>query len=368
MPQTETLYSSPTLQVTRRADHGSPVMVITFQSFIDAHEPRSRGFGEDFLATAGFDAIHVSSRSNAWYQYADMPAALAAIDAAAGGAMRVTYGLSMGAYAAIRFAQALRAERVVAISPQFSIDRRLAPFETRWAEFSDSIAFVCDWPAPNAADTQATGIEVAAIYDPHNLDRRHVALIERRLPVRHVLVPYGGHPVTALLQEAGMLSGLVLDLLHNRFDSAAFAAALAGHAPRSAVYHVNLANSLPRYKQARRIALHQRAAELAPEDHYIQRDLGFALIAARRYDEAVQRLQSCLDGYPTDPITAFALSRALSLSGRHADAVTAAEAAVRHGGGRVFFQRNLAIVRRRQRRAGWRAVFGLRRPSGLRTS
>jgi tetratricopeptide (TPR) repeat protein len=341
-------------------------MVITFQSFIDAHEPQPRGFGEDFLAAAGFDAIHVSSHGNAWYQYADMPAALAAIDAAAGGAMRVTYGLSMGAYAAIRFAPALRAERVVAISPQFSIDRRLAPFETRWAEFSDSIAFVCDWPSQNAIDTQANGIEVAAVYDPHDLDRRHVALIERRLPVRHVLVPYGGHPVTALLQEAGMLSGLVLDLLHDRFDSAAFAAALAGHAPRSAVYHVNQANTLPWYKPARRIALHRRAAELAPENRHIQRDLGFALIAARRYDEAVQRLQSCFDGYPTDPLTAFAFSRALSFSGRHAEAIATAEAAVRHGGDRVFFQRNLAMVRRRQRRAGWYAVLGLRRPSGLR--
>ncbi len=328
-------------------------MVVTFQSFVDAHEPRPGGFGEDFLAEAGFDAIHVSSHGNAWYQYKDMAAALAVIDTAAGKARRVTYGLSMGAYAAIRFAQALRAERVVAISPQFSIDRRRVPFETRWAEFSDTLDFVCDWPAPAGSDTQAKEIEVAAIYDPHNPDRRHVALIEQRLHVRHVPVPYGGHPVTALLQEARLLSALVLDLLHERFDDAAFAAALAAHAPGSAAYHANQANALPWHQARRRLALHRKAAALAPEDRHIQRGLGFALTAARRYAEAVAVLQRCLDGYPNDPLTAFALSRALSFSGHHAEAVATADAAMLHSGNRVFFQRNLAMVHRRHRRAGW---------------
>jgi tetratricopeptide (TPR) repeat protein len=365
MPDTETLYSSPNLEVVRRAPHGSAIVVITFQSFVDAHEPPRGGFGEAFLYENGFDAIHVISRSNAWYQYADMPAALAAIDTAAGAATRVTYGLSMGAYAAVRFARDVQAARVIAISPQYSIDPRSVPFEKRWSEFGATIRFLWDWP-PVRAGAAPTGPEVTAIYDPHNLDISHVRLIAAQHPLRHVPVPYGGHPVTALLSEAGLLPGLILDLIRGSHDSAGFETALAERSPRSAAFHAVQADALPWHEKARRLALHRRAAELAPGDRHIQRGFAVMLGAAGHHAEALERLQRCWATYPTDPFTTQALATSLSRNGRHAEAIAAAEAALALSGGRAGFLATLAVMRRRQRVARVLGWVGIRRPAGPR--
>ena len=357
MPETETLYASANLEVLRRAPHGSAIVVITFQSLVDAHEPPRGGFGEAFLDENGFDAIHVISRSNAWYQYADMPAALAAIAAAAGAATRVTYGLSMGAYAAVRFARDLQADRAIAISPQYSIDPRAVPFEKRWSEFGAKIPFLWDWPPPDAG----TGPEVAAIYDPHNLDIRHVALIAAHHPVRHIPVPYGGHPVTALLSEAGLLSGLILDLIRGTHDADAFETALAARSPQTAAFHAVQADALPWREKDRRLALHRRAAELAPDDRHIQRGYAVMLGAAGHHAEALDRLQRCWASCPTDPFTTQSLANALSRNGRHAEAVAMAEAAVRLSGNRAGFLATLATMRRRQRLARALGLIGFRR-------
>lgn len=363
MSETETLYASPNLEVLRRAPHGSAIMVITFQSFFDAHEPPRGGFGEVFLDANGLDAIHVISRSNAWYQYADMPAALAVIAAAAAAATtRVTYGLSMGAYAAVRFARDVQADRVVAISPQYSIDPRTVPFEKRWAEFSPEITFLWDWPSPTA-ERASTGPEVAAIYDPHNRDIRHVALIAAHHPVHHILVPHGGHPVTALLTEAGMLSGLILNLIRGTHDPAAFDALLAERSPQTAAFHAVQADALPRHETRRRLALHRRAAELAPDDRHIQRGFAVMLGAAGRHAEALEHLQRCWNTCPTDPFTTQALANALSRNGRHPEAVATAEAAVNLSGGRANFRATLALMRRRQRVANALGLIGIKRPS-----
>lgn len=362
MPETETLYASENLEVLRRAPHGSAIVVITFQSFVDAHEPPRGGFGEAFLDENGFDAIHVISRSNAWYQYADMPAALAAIAAAAGAATRVTYGLSMGAYAAVRFARDVQADRAIAISPQYSIDPRTVPFEKRWSEFGAKIPFLWDWPRPGAGYAP-DGPEVAAIYDPHNLDIRHVALIAAHHPVRHIAVPYGGHPVTALLSEAGLLSGLILDLIRGTHDADAFDTALAARSPQTAAFHAVQADALPWRQKARRLTLHRCAAELAPDDRHIQRGYAVMLAAAGHHAEALDRLQRCWHSCPTDPFTTQALANALSRNGRHAEAVTTAEAALRLSGGRASFRTTLALMRRRQTFARALGLIGLRRPS-----
>src|SRR5690606_30202022 len=98
------------------------------------------GFGEEFLRNAGISAIHVMGVREDWYQYPEMPAAMQAVRQATAGAERVmTYGSSMGGYAALRFADAAGANAVLAISPQYSIDPKKMPFETRWHQESQRI-------------------------------------------------------------------------------------------------------------------------------------------------------------------------------------------------------------------------------------
>jgi hypothetical protein len=99
---------------------GSSVM-ICFQYKQPDQRLGLMGFAEEFCEQYQLDAVFVNCVSNEWYQYADLPEALSAIRSfAAPWERRVTYGSSMGGYAALRFAAAVGAQRSIAIGPQYS--------------------------------------------------------------------------------------------------------------------------------------------------------------------------------------------------------------------------------------------------------
>ena len=139
----DVIYKSDNLIIREGTGFDRAPCVVTFAEYTPTPLPLDRsGFGEKFLKKAGHNAFHVICRGNDWYQYPEMPAAIAELKRrCAGYADVVTYGTSMGAYAAIRFAPHLQASRVIAISPQVSIDRRRVPFETRWAKEAAGITF-----------------------------------------------------------------------------------------------------------------------------------------------------------------------------------------------------------------------------------
>ena len=86
---------------------GSPAVFVTFTSWTDDLTLDREGFAEAFLRGEGVDAVHVISRDNRWWQHAETLPAMAAVRAATAGYARVvTYGSSMGAYAAVRLAGA----------------------------------------------------------------------------------------------------------------------------------------------------------------------------------------------------------------------------------------------------------------------
>ncbi len=341
------IYTSPNLRVIAQSPGRSSFLVVTFESLIDPHEPPRKGFAQTFLAAHGIDAVHVIGHSNAWYQYPDMPEALAAIRAVGRRyAEVVTYGLSMGGYAAINFAAELGASRAIAISPQYSIDPRKVPFETRWDAYVRPIRFCCD----QIDRMGGCPVQVWAIHDPENLDRRHIALIARWLTVHPVPVPFGGHPASSILDETRMLSTLVLDLLHQRHDPATFARLLAQASPQTAAWHAGKAEALPRHAKRRKLPLYRQAAAIRPDDPRMARDLGFVLHMLRARGEAVAALRRAWLLDPARASLPFMLSQALSRCGLHERAVAAAEAAVRLDGTQALFAANLA---RMQRKLGW---------------
>jgi hypothetical protein len=84
-----------------------------------------------------------------------------------------TYGASMGGTAALMFAKCLRANGVISLSPQASIDLGTAAFDPRW---------ISDRKAINGIDDSwlrdAVCAKTYCIYDPmFDLDRKHVNLI-----------------------------------------------------------------------------------------------------------------------------------------------------------------------------------------------
>ena len=166
------MFRSPDLLVVHVGGFGRDICVVTFTSFTDTQTLERDGFGESFLQSRRTDAIHVISRGNDWFQYAEMEAALACVrNAAAAYARVMTYGASMGGYAAIRLAGLAGAHCALALSPQYSILPNTVRFEYRWPEAGRRLRPVWEGTLPLPALPAAF-----IVYDPLNMDAQHAEL------------------------------------------------------------------------------------------------------------------------------------------------------------------------------------------------
>ena len=252
--EVQVLFESRDLLVRHVPARDAMRHVITFDCYHDARTLARPGFGEAYFQGHGISATHLLTRDNDWFQHPELPDALAAMRAAASGAGPVlAYGSSMGAYAAVRFADAVGATAALALSPQYSIDPAKVPF----------------------------------VYDPYSLDRRHAELIARDTPIQGIRLPFGGHPASAYLQEARLLHGLVMGALDGTLDAAAAERAARAARGSLATYHATLAERQPKSRPTLAIALARRAVALAPERLETHLALAMRLSAAGRHAEAL---------------------------------------------------------------------------------
>lgn len=251
-PPTAELYRSDTIMVRQVVTGSSQRWVITFDHHSIGDGFDRFGFGEEFLLANGISAIHVLGRGNDWYQYEDIFDALATVRAAtAGAARRITYGSSMGGYAAVRFADAVAADGVLALSPQWSINPSRAGWEHRWPQDSHRIHWLDSIDGPVSCRAQPV-----LIYDPHMpLDRRHVRHIAAETPSLLIAVPYSGHPASTFLGEISLLKPMLEDLLHDRFDAKAVAETIRERRSTSSVYLGSLAERQPDVRPRTALAL-----------------------------------------------------------------------------------------------------------------
>lgn len=189
---------------------GSDVLIVTFNAFGDLGFDIV-GFGEVFLSKLGYDLLFIKTLSNSWYQNLtsdDM--AKIGQEICSNYKEVIGYSISMGAYALLYFSQELLISRAIAYCPQYSIDRKVSPFETRWQHEASIIQFQHDW------GDRVFSTHVTFIYDPYAFhDQAH---IEQYLPhfPNHTLVKLNflGHPTLGGLLESGQLSTLISGLLH----------------------------------------------------------------------------------------------------------------------------------------------------------
>ncbi len=292
----QTLFESRDLLV-RHVPAGDAVRhVVTFDCYHDDRTLARPGYGEEYFARHGIAATHLLSRDNDWFQYPELPDALAAMRAAPSGAGSVlAYGSSMGAYAAVRFADAAGATAALALSPQYSIDPAKTPFERRWGQDRRRLR-----PLPALDGPIRSRIRPVVVYDPHGMDRPHADRIARDTPIQRLRLPFAGHPVGSYLQEAGLLHGLVMEALDGTLDVAAFERAARAARRGMAIYHVVLAERQPRSRPRWAVAVAQRAVALKPgrpEGHHA---LAMRLSAAGRHAEAlaVHRQVAALERHP----------------------------------------------------------------------
>jgi len=313
------------------AGDGSYV-VVTFDSY---HEPAGvdrPGFGETFFRTEGITAIHVMSYRNDWFQYAEIVEILRTIGAACAGAERLlAYGSSMGGYAALRFADAIGAHAALALSPQFSLDPRKVPFETRWAPDRRRIRFL-----PTLDGVILPGPERIFAYDSAlEADRRHAELLTAAAPMTAIALPHAGHPVGGFLNDIKLLRPLVLTALDGSFDAARFRRAAHARRTGSAHWLAHLAERQPAWRGALGVALARRAADMAPDHPALHDALARRLAAVGRFPEAIEAHQRAI---AIEPIVDYlwGLSKTLFAAGDTAGALVIAERMQRiapHGAG-----------------------------------
>lgn len=211
----QVIFESENLKVIKVPGRDDGTVFVTFES-MRAEWPEGRpGFGEGFLRTRGRTAYHFLPSGNCWYQYPEMPEALARVRADIGeGARVITYGMSMGGYAAYRFSDPLRADVVIAFSPQYGIGRWRVWWERRWRSATRAVMWDRQQPRKEAVKY--------IFYDPLNQDRRHIRGLRREADLDLVRIYFSGHASIAYVQECGLLEAAVLDIAEDRFDAAGF--------------------------------------------------------------------------------------------------------------------------------------------------
>lgn len=137
----------------------------------------------------------------------------------------VFYGASMGGYAAATFAAAAPGATVIAISPQATLSRDIAPWETRYhrvwrRDFSPGSRY------SYAPDGAATAERAYLFYDPAApLDAMHAALF-RSDPVVRYHCRRMGHRIASLWLGMGILKPVITACVEGRLESTDFYRAL----------------------------------------------------------------------------------------------------------------------------------------------
>ena len=278
----EELYRSDSVVVRRVSAEDRTRWVVTFDNFgIGAGFNRS-GFGEAFFRSRGISAIHVLGRSDDWYQYDDMPLALKAVRVAVAGSDRVmTYGSSMGGYAAIRFADRLGANAVLALSPQYSIDPAKTPFDDRWNQDSHRIKWLPEIDGPVVCQCRPV-----IVFDPKSRDGSHVLRLSKDIQITGIPLPYSGHPATTYLQEANLLEPMILAVLDDTLDPHAAQAEARRTRKTNMAYLNELTRIQPPHRKRMGLRLARHAFELAADNPNAMWGLANQLVSAGHHGEA----------------------------------------------------------------------------------
>lgn len=131
----------------------------------------------------------------------------------------VFYGASMGAYAASVFSAAAPGCQVVAISPQATLSREIAPWEQRYRK-----AWRRDYTGRYGygPEMSASAEKVHLFYDPRNtMDSMHAALFQGDNVVKY-RCRFMGHRIASLWIQLGLLKPIVTECVSGEMTTTKF--------------------------------------------------------------------------------------------------------------------------------------------------
>jgi hypothetical protein len=353
-PQTRVVYQSETLLARWIGGYSNRICAVTFAALDEQIGVDRPGFGEDFFPRLGVDAIHIVPLGNHWYQYPDLPAMCAAVREAVAGYERViTYGSSMGAYAAIRFGGWVGAHAALALSPQFSVAVRPGPLgfglrdfvrhDRRWRIRGRTLSF----PYEQQSDFVRHAV---IVYDPLTQDREHAEhYAAAAADVTLVPLPYSGHPSGVVLTQSGLLTPLISDVLNGVFDADRFREEAERLSQATPQFHIERALHAKSRRERRRLA--QATNDAFPGNPSALRLLARTALALNDFNAAADAAQALLAIEPQFQDNQFLLAQAHARAGRLNAAIAILERLVQTPDHPMKYERRLATLRRLRR---WR--------------
>lgn len=158
----------------------------------------------------------------------------------------LTVGNSMGGSSALIFAGLHPVDGVLALSPQYSVNPVIVPWETRWHEFTEKIA---NWRFPSCPDLSRSQTKVVILHGRHAEERRHANLFRQGPSLSHYLMRGKDHLLARELKRRGLLQPIFSAFIAGDQDATHRAIVAAG------------GQTLTEFHQSRRAAKAARTQE-----------------------------------------------------------------------------------------------------------
>lgn len=185
-------------------------LVVTF-SYYKWGVFKPLGFSEEYwVDKVGFDVVSFQYLRDDWYNEFledDFNQIVNGVDLEKYSKV-IMYGVSMGGYAALNFANFFKPTHIIAYSPQYSI---VESWDNRWANCLD-----VDHKYQFSGFNYTPAPDVLVVYDPFSKDRLHVDCYKKFINnINCVCLPNAGHHPSSVLSELGLLNKLQLNFINN---------------------------------------------------------------------------------------------------------------------------------------------------------
>lgn len=129
----------------------------------------------------------------------------------------VAFGNSMGGTSALIFAGLRKVDAVLAIVPQYSVNRELVPEEKRWMHFREHIV---EWRYPSVPVLSADRGDIMVLHGGEAREMIHARRFRCGPGVDHYVVPQYGHALALCLKNTRVLRPLMTNFLAGNMPEA----------------------------------------------------------------------------------------------------------------------------------------------------
>lgn len=201
-------------------------LIFTFD-FMDVSEKKKltekEGWGFKLLKNNGFNVCSfILEDVYSWYrsqEFMEIMSIIKQTNPFLNFQNKISYGSSMGGYAASAFADVLQVNKAILMNPISTLNKKLAPFEIRFSEVRNKNNWHENY---HDGAKEVANIPTYIVYDPlFSLDNAHVTRYKLlcNSATHEIKVPGVGHGIPWHIQALDVYKPLFLSIIDNNFQS-----------------------------------------------------------------------------------------------------------------------------------------------------